>query len=35
MLAANAKLKIEELWYTEDMSGRNGLWWMNAILTKM
>lgn len=24
ILAANAKLKMEELWYTEDMSGRKG-----------
>lgn len=24
ILAANAKLKMEELWYTEDKSGRKG-----------
>lgn len=31
MLAANGRLKMEKLWYTEDVSGRNGLWWMNVV----
>ncbi len=31
ILAANARLKMEKLWYTKDVSGRNGLWWMNVV----
>lgn len=30
-LAAHVRSKMEEFWYTKDMSGRNGLWWMNVV----
>ncbi len=32
ILTVNKKLKLEQLWYTEDASGRKGFWWMNVIL---
>lgn len=32
MLTVNEQLKLEQLWYTEDVSGRQGFWWMNVIL---
>lgn len=31
ILAVNERVKIEELWYTEDVSGRDGGRWMNVI----
>ena len=32
ILTVNKQLKLEQLWYTEDASGRKGFWWMNVIL---
>lgn len=32
ILAVNDRVRIEELWYTEDVSGRKGFRWMNVIL---
>ena len=32
ILAVNDRMRIEELWYTEDVSGRKGFRWMNVIL---
>ena len=29
--AANDRMKMEDLWYTEDVSGRKGFRWMNVI----
>lgn len=31
ILAVNERVKMEELWYTEDASGRDGFRWMNVI----
>lgn len=31
-LAVNDRMKLEELWYSEDVSGRKGFRWMNVIL---
>ena len=31
ILAVNERMKTEELWYTEDVSGREGFRWMNVI----
>lgn len=31
ILAVNERVKIEELWYTEDVSGRGGFRWMNVM----
>ena len=31
ILAINEQLKLEQLWYTEDVSGRKGFRWMNVI----
>lgn len=31
ILAVNERMKMEELWYTEDVSGRGGFRWMNVI----
>ena len=32
ILAANERMRLEELWYTEDVSGREGFRWMNVIM---
>ena len=32
ILAVNDRMKLEELWYTEDVSGRKGFKWMNIVL---
>ena len=32
ILAVNDRVKMEELWYTEDVSGRKGFRWMNMIV---
>lgn len=32
ILAVNERIKLEDLWYTEDVSGRKGFRWMNVIL---
>lgn len=32
ILAVNDRMKLEELWYTEDVSGRKGFRWMNVVL---
>lgn len=32
ILAVNDRMKLEELWYTKDVSGRKGFRWMNVIL---
>ena len=32
ILAVNDRMKLEELWYTEDVSGRKGFRWMNIVL---
>ena len=32
ILAVNPRLKLEELWYTEDVTGREGFRWMNIIV---
>ena len=31
ILAVNERMKMEELWYTEDVSGREGFRWMNVV----
>ena len=31
ILAVNDRMKLEELWYTEDVSGRKGFRWVNMI----
>lgn len=33
ILTVNKQLKLEQLWYTEDVSGRRGFWWMNVIFS--
>ena len=32
ILARNSRLKLEEMWYTEDVTGREGFRWMNIII---
>lgn len=32
ILAANERIQLEELWYTEDVNGREGFRWMNVIM---
>ena len=32
ILAVNNRMRLEELWFTEDVSGRKGFRWMNIIL---
>ena len=32
ILAVNPRLKLEEMWYTEDATGRQGFRWMNIII---
>ena len=32
ILMVNKQLKLEQLWYTEDVNGRRGFRWMNVIL---
>lgn len=32
ILTVNEQLKLEQLWYTEDVGGREGFRWMNGIL---
>lgn len=32
ILARNPRLKLEEMWYTEDVTGREGFRWMNIIV---
>ena len=32
ILAANERMQLEELWYTEDVNGRQGFRWMNGIM---
>lgn len=32
ILTVNKQLKLEQLWYTEDVNGRRGFRWMNVIL---
>ena len=29
--AVNKRKKLEELWYTDDVNGRKGFRWLNAI----
>ncbi|MBM6668683.1 class I SAM-dependent methyltransferase [Lacrimispora saccharolytica] len=31
ILTVNKQLKLEQLWYTEDVSGRRGFRWMNVV----
>ena len=31
ILAVNERMKMEELWYTEDVNGREGFRWMNVV----
>ena len=31
ILKVNKQIKLEQLWYTEDVSGRKGFRWMNVI----
>ena len=31
ILKVDKQIKLEQLWYTEDVSGRKGLRWMNVI----
>lgn len=33
ILTVNKQLRLEQLWYTEDASGRRGFRWMNVIFT--
>lgn len=33
ILTVNKQLRLEQLWYTEDASGRRGFQWMNVIFT--
>ena len=35
ILTVNEQLKLEQLWYTEDVSGRRGFRWMNVVLRMM
>lgn len=35
ILTVNKQLKLEQLWYTEDVSGRRGFRWMNVVLRMM
>ena len=35
ILTVNEQLKPEQLWYTEDVSGRRGFRWMNVVLRMM
>lgn len=32
ILAVNERMQLEELWYTEDVSGREGFRWMNVVM---
>lgn len=32
ILAANERMRLEELWYTKDVNGREGFRWMNVIM---
>lgn len=32
ILSVNGRMRLETLWYTEDVSGRKGFKWMNVIL---
>ena len=32
ILTVNKQLKLEQLWYTEDISGRRGFRWLNMVL---
>ena len=32
ILTVNKQLKLEQLWYTEDISGRRGFRWLNVVL---
>ena len=32
ILAANERMQLEELWYTEDVRGREGFRWMNVVM---
>lgn len=32
ILAVNERMQLEELWYTEDVNGREGFRWMNVIM---
>ena len=32
ILMVNRQLKLEQLWYTEDVSGRRGFRWLNVVL---
>ena len=32
ILMVNKQLKLEQLWYTEDVSGRRGFRWLNVVL---
>lgn len=32
ILAANERMQLEELWYTEDVNGRKNFRWMNVIM---
>ena len=32
ILAVNPRLKLKEMWYTEDVTGREGFRWMNIII---
>lgn len=32
ILAANERIRLNELWYSEDVSGRKGFRWMNVVL---
>ena len=31
ILTVNDRMKLEQLWYTEDINGRKGFRWMNMI----
>ena len=31
ILTVNKQLKLEQLWYTEDLNGRKGFRWLNVI----
>ena len=33
ILTVNKQLKQEQLWYTEDVSGRRGFRWLNVVLS--
>ena len=35
ILTVNEQLKLEQLWYTEDVSGRRGFQWLNVVLRMM